>query len=258
VDLGLKDKVVLVSGSSRGIGFAIARAFLKEEAIVVITGRDEASLALAKETLVSNSSLGRVVAVRADMTNIQEIRSTLAQVISTFQHLHALVANVGSGAGNTGWDLSPDDWQVGLQKNLVGNMTLATAALPHLISQGGGSITFISSIVACEAVNAPLPYSAAKAAIHIVAKNLARTAGSSGVRVNVVAPGNVLFPGGSWEKKLMDSRQNVEQYIRSEVPAGRFGRPEEIADAVVFLASEKASFITGSCLVVDGGQSRSY
>jgi len=78
------------------------------------------------------------------------------------------------------------------------------------------------------------------------------------VRVNVVAPGNVLFPGGSWEKKLMDSRQNVEQYIRSEVPAGRFGRPEEIADAVVFLASEKASFITGSCLVVDGGQSRSY
>jgi 3-oxoacyl-[acyl-carrier protein] reductase len=258
VDLELKDKVVLVSGSSRGIGFAIARAFLREGAIVVITGREEASLIHARDTLLSQATSERVLAIRGDMTNPAEIRSTLDQIISRFENLHAVVANVGTGVGKMGWDLAPGDWELGLQKNLVGNMILATAALPHFVSRGRGSLTFVSSIVGFEAVNAPLPYSAAKAAIHIVVKNLARTLGGNGVRVNVVAPGNILFPGGSWEKKLMDSRDVVEQYITSEVPVRRFGRPEEIADAVVFLASERASFITGSCLVVDGGQSRSY
>src|SRR2546427_3115843 len=171
---------------------------------------------------------------------------------------HVVQIDVGTGDGKMGWYLTQYEWQTRLQKNLVGNMSLATAALPCLVSRGGGSVTFVSSIVGFEAVNAPLPYSAAKSAIHIVVKNLARMLGGSGVRVNVVAPGNVLFPGGSWEKKLIDNRDIVEQYIKSEVPARRFGRPEEIADAVVFLASERASFITGSCLVVDGGQSRAY
>ena len=258
MDLELKDKVVLVSGSSRGIGFAIARAFLQEGAMVVITGRNEESLGHARDTLLGQTSPERVFAIHADMTDPAEIRSTLGQIMTRFESLHAVVANVGTGAGKMGWDLTPDEWQAGLQKNLVGNMTLATAALPYLVSRGGGSVTFVSSIVGFEAVNAPLPYSAAKSAIHIVVKNLARMLGGSGVRVNVVAPGNVLFPGGSWEKKLIDNRDIVEQYIKSEVPARRFGRPEEIADAVVFLASERASFITGSCLVVDGGQSRSY
>jgi 3-oxoacyl-[acyl-carrier protein] reductase len=258
VDLELKDKVVLVSGSSRGIGFAIARAFLKEGAIVVITGRDEGSLVHARDELLSLSSPDRVLAIRADMTNPAEIQNTIDQITSRSESLYALVANVGTGVGKMGWDLTPDEWQLGLQQNLLGNMALATAALPHFVSHGTSSITFISSIVGIEAVNAPLPYSAAKAALNNVAKNLARTLGGNGVRVNVVAPGNVLVPGGSWEKKLMNNRDTVEQYIRSEVPARRFGRPEEIADAVVFLASERASFITGSCLVVDGGQSRSY
>jgi 3-oxoacyl-[acyl-carrier protein] reductase len=88
-------------------------------------------------------------------------------------------------------------------------------------------------------------------------KSLSRLAGRDGVRINAVAPGNVLFPGGSWERKLAERREFFEQYVRTEVPLQRFGRAEEIADAVVFLASERASFVTGACLVVDGGQTRS-
>jgi len=140
----------------------------------------------------------------------------------------------------------------------LGSMALASTVLPHLIARGAGSLTFTSSIVGCEAINAPITYSATKAAVQGAMKSLSRLVGPQGVRVNAVAPGNVLFPGGSWERKLAERREFFEQYIQSEVPLQRFGRPEEIANAVVFLASERASFITGACLVVDGGQTRSF
>lgn len=168
------------------------------------------------------------------------------------------MANVGSGTGRGGWELSPEDWQSALRVNLLGGMTLASAALPHLMSRGRGSLIFISSIAGCEAINAPVPYSAAKAAVQSAAKSLSRLMGPHGVRVNTVAPGNVLFPGGAWERKLAERREFFEESIRTEVPLRRFGTPDEIADAVVFLASERASFITGACLVVDGGQTRSF
>jgi len=168
-----------------------------------------------------------------------------------------VVANVGSGTAPSGWDLSPDDWQAALTANLLGSMALARKAMSRLIARGGGNITFVSSIAGVEAINAPIGYSAAKAAVLSAMKSLSRLVGPQGVRVNAVAPGNVLFPGGSWERKLMEREDFFKEYIRTEVPLQRFGRPEEIADAVVFLASERASFITGACLVVDGGQTRS-
>lgn len=149
-----------------------------------------------------------------------------------------------------------DDWQSTLNMNLLGGMALASAALPYLVPQGG-SLTFMSSIVGCEAVSAPVTYSAAKAATLSAMKSLSRLVAAHGVRVNAVAPGNVLFPGGSWERKLAERREFFDQYVQAEVPMQRFGRAEEIADSVVFLASERASFITGACLVVDGGQTRS-
>jgi 3-oxoacyl-[acyl-carrier protein] reductase len=117
---------------------------------------------------------------------------------------------------------------------------------------------FIASIVGVESVRAPLAYSAAKTALHAYAKNLARAVASQGVRVNVVAPGNVLFDGGSWAAKLAEDPERVRGYIGAEVPLGRFGNPEEIADLVAFLASSRAAFITGACVVADGGQTRTY
>ena len=258
MDLGLHDKVAFIAGSSRGIGLAIARAFLCEGAKVVITGRNAQSLEEARALLTAEADPQHVLSIQGDMTDPADIRRALNETVLVVGGIDAVVANVGSGTARGGWDLSLDDWQSALKINLLGGMVLASAVLPYLVTRGGGSITFTSSIAGCEAINAPVTYSAAKAAVQSAMKSLSRLVGPRGVRVNAVAPGNVLFPGGSWERKLAERREFFEQYIQSEVPLQRFGRPKEIADAVVFLASERASFITGACLVVDGGQTRSF
>jgi 3-oxoacyl-[acyl-carrier protein] reductase len=258
MDLGLHDKVGFIAGSSRGIGLAIAHAFVREGGKVVITGRTPESLTEAVNLLVGQAGPDRVLSIKGDMTDPTDIRRAIDETVSAFGGIDAVVANVGSGIGPRGWDLNLDEWQSTLNLNLLGGMMLASASLTHLITRGRGSITFISSIAGCEAINAPLTYSVAKAAVQSAMKSLSRLVGPQGVRVNAVAPGNVLFARGSWENKLKEQGEVVEQHIKSEVPLGRFGRPEEIADAVVFLASNRASFITGACLVVDGGQTRSF
>jgi len=258
MDLGLHDKVAFIAGSSRGIGLAIARAFRREGVKVVVTGRHVESLEEASALLAAKAEAKCMLSVRGDMTNPADIQYALDEAISAFGVIDAVVANVGNGTAPSGWNLKLNDWQSALNLNLLGGMALASAALPHLIAHGGGSLTFISSIAGCEAIDAPVTYSAAKAAIQSAMKSLSRLVGPHGVRVNAVAPGNVLFPGGLWERKLAEHREFFEQYIQAEVPLQRFGRPEEIADAVVFLASERASFITGACLVIDGGQTRSF
>ena len=257
MELGLVNKVVLVCGSSRGIGLATAHAFAREGARVVIAGRDNTALEQAAGELSRESTPERVLAVQADLTEPADIRRTLARVEEIYGGCNVVVANVGSGTARAGWELAAEDWEAVLKVNLVGGMVLAGAALTHLVAQGGGSLIFVSSIAGHEAINAPVAYSAAKAAVISGMKNLSRLVGSKGVRVNAVVPGNVYFPGGTWERKLAERREFFEQYIESEVPLKRFGRPEEIADAIVFLASERASFITGACLVVDGGQTKS-
>ena len=257
MELGLRDKVAFVAGASRGIGLAIASAFLSEGARVVITGRDSGRLKEANSLLRAKANAKRLISFQGDMTDPKDIQRAIDKTLSTFGRINHVVANVGSGAGREGWDLNREDWESSLNTNLIGSMILATNVLPHLAARGG-SITFISSIAGCESMNAPVTYSAAKAALQSAMKNLSRRVGSQGVRVNAVAPGNILFPGGSWERLLAERKKFYEEYIKSEVPLQRFGRPEEIADAVVFLASERAQFITGACLVVDGGQTRSF
>lgn len=258
MDLGLHDKVAFIAGSSRGIGLAIARAFLREGAKAVITGRNAESLGEASALLAAEAEAKCVLSVRGDMTDPADVRRALDETVSAFGGIDVVVANIGSGTVRGGWDLNLNDWLSALHINLLGSMALASAALPYLIARGGGSLMFISSIAGCEAIEAPVTYSAAKAAVQSAMKSLSRLVGPQGVRVNAVAPGNVLFLGGIWERKLAERREFFEQYIQSEVPLQRFGRPEEIADAVVFFASERASFITGACLVVDGGQTRSF
>ena len=257
MDLRLRDQVVFIAGSSRGIGLAVAQAFLREGAKVGISGRNPGDLEQARALLLADAGPERVAAVAGDMTREPDLDQALSRVEAALGGLKAVVANVGSGTARPGWDLSPD-WHAALDLNLLGSMALASKVMPRLINGGGGSITLVSSIAGVEAINAPLGYSAAKAALLSAMKGLSRLAGPQGVRVNAVAPGNVLFPGGSWERKLEERRDFFEAYIRAEVPLQRFARPEEIADAVVFLASERASFITGACLVVDGGQTRSF
>jgi 3-oxoacyl-[acyl-carrier protein] reductase len=257
MDLALDGKVAFVAGSSRGIGLAVARAFLREGARVIITGRNDAALEAALAELSAESSPERLLSVQGDLTNPIDIQRALDVSLSVFGGLDAVVANVGTGSSRGGWELNAQDWESALGANLLGSMVLASAVLTCLTARGGGSLTFVSSIAGHESIGAPVAYGAAKAAVLSGMKSLSRLVGSNAIRVNAVAPGNIFFPGGSWERKLSERRQFFEQYIQSEVPLRRFGTPEEIADAVVFLASERASFITGACLVVDGGQTRS-
>lgn len=260
MDLGLKDRVAFVSGGSRGIGFAVANGFAAEGAKVAISGRNEADLEAARERLAQVTGEDRVLALVADMGQETEINRCVDSIENQLGPIDAIVANVGTGTAQPGVELGREHWDGPLNSNLISSGLLASCVLPRLAERGRGSFTFISSIAGVEVIRAPIPYSAAKAGLMMAMKSYAQQLGPRGVRVNAVAPGNIFVPGGSWASKFEDPEKKriFREYIRNEVPLRRFAAPKEIADVVVFMASNRASFMTGSVVVVDGGQTRSY
>ena len=263
MDLQLDGSVAFVAGSSRGIGRAIAAALLEEGAGVVLTGRDEASLKATQAEFTTPANQHRILAVRGDFTNTDTIARALDRTLAHFGRIDHLIANLGTGSGTPGWDLSPEEWTRLFELNFFASVRLTQAVLPHLLGNetegdtaAAGSILYISSIVAVEATPAPLPYSAAKAALVNYSKNLARQLGPRKVRVNTIAPGNIFFPGGSWERHLQNRKEAVESMLKTDVPQQRFGTPDEVASLAVYLCSPQAAFATGGCYVMDGGQTR--
>jgi len=255
MDLGLAGKVVFVAGSSRGIGLGIAGAFLDEGAKVVLTGRCPEALQEASSRL-SKHYPDCVAAFAGDLSSPAVIQDAHREVTARWGGVDVLVCNVGSGTGRGGWQLTTADWASIFEVNLWTTIRLVDVFLPAMFQAKSGAILFISSIAGLESLGAPLPYGAAKAALEKYSKDLARQVAPQGIRVNTVAPGNILFDGGTWQRKLDGDPAGVTSMIAHEVPLARFGEPEDIGAATAFLASRRAAFITGACLVADGGQTR--
>ncbi len=257
MDLNLKDKVFFVAGSSRGIGLGIAKSYLAEDANVIITGRDKGKLQEACAELSLTYDSRKILPINADMQDLDNINEQLNLAKKTFGKIDGIIANIGSGSEPLGVPSDPKIWDISFDKNLKASMLLAQAGVPFL-SADGGSIIFISSIAGIEDIKAPLAYSVCKSAIIAASKKLARSLAPLSIRVNAIAPGNIIFPGGNWERKKNENTEHINNFINSEVPLGCFGTPEDIGNVCVFLSSERANFITGSLIVVDGGQTRSF
>ena len=252
MDLKLNNKQVLITGASKGIGLAIAEIFLQENAKTILVSRGSPELFNNEKILKKEYGVDNVIAKKCNCTNIEELEQLKKSIEREWQGLDIIVVNVGDGKSVS--DALPDDeqWQKIWSNNFESALQTARIFLP-MLEKSKGCLLFVSSIAGMEAFGAPTDYSTAKSAIIALAKNMARKLAPD-VRVNVIAPGNVYFKGGSWDAKIQENKERIDLMIKNTVPMKRFATPKEIADSAVFLCSDRASFITGATLVVDGGQ----
>jgi 3-oxoacyl-[acyl-carrier protein] reductase len=257
MDLQLTDKIAIITGSSRGLGLASATALAQEGCRVTLSARSAGRLSEAEaEVGAACSDPTRVFAVQADLSTAEGVASLVERTVERFGGLDILVNNVGLARGADLLTTSDAEWQEAIDQTLTPAVRASKLAVPHMKQRGGGVILMIASIYGREA-GGRMTYNAVKAAEISLAKSLAQQFARDNIRVNSVAPGSILFPGGSWWKRQQADPEGIAEFVRRELPFGRFGTPEEVAHAVVFLASPKASWISGASIVVDGCQSRS-
>jgi 3-oxoacyl-[acyl-carrier protein] reductase len=258
MDLRLGGRIAVVTGGSRGLGLASARALVAEGCHVAVCARGSTRLEeAAGELRAAAARDARVLAVRADVSTAAGAAEVVEATVSGLGGIDVVVNNVGLARGG-GLEDTPDEaWREAFDQTLYPAVRVSRAALPHLRHRGGGTILIISSIFGREA-GGRMTYNAVKAAEISLGKSLARELAGDNIRVVTVAPGSILFPGGSWHARQQADPGGIAEFVRRELPFGRFGRPEEVGDVVAFLASPRASWISGTTVVVDGCQSRMF
>jgi 3-oxoacyl-[acyl-carrier protein] reductase len=257
MDLHLTDKVAVITGSSRGLGAASAMALVQEGCRVAICARGEAQLqgtAAALRQLAGAPD--RVLPIVADVATTSGVEQVIGETVAAFGGLDILVNNVGLGRGSTIVDTSDQEWHEAIDQTLFPAIRASRLAVPQMRRRGGGSIVMIASIWGRES-GGRMTYNAVKAAEISLAKSLAQQLARDNIRVNSIAPGSILFPGGSWHRRQQEDPAGIADFVMRELPFGRFGRPEEVGAVVAFLVSPRASWISGASVPVDGCQSRS-
>jgi len=257
MNLELTDKIAIVTGSSKGLGYASAGALVDEGCRVTICARGKARLdEAAAELRRLAGEDGRILAVAADLATAAGVEAVIAQTIGAFGGLDILINNVGVAKGAGIVDTSDAEWQEAIDQTLFPAVRASRLAVPHMRKRGGGAIVMIASIWGRES-GGRMTYNAVKAAEISLAKSMAQQLARDNIRVNSVAPGSILFPGGSWHRRQQEEPAEIADFVLRELPFGRFGRPEEVGAVVAFLVSPQASWISGASVPVDGCQSRS-
>jgi len=252
MDLGLRGRRALITGGSRGIGFAVAESLAAEGASVGLVARDTAGLAAAAGRLEPRGV--PVATAVADVTDTRQLKRAVDDIATALGGLDHLVANAGGTVGRGNLTSADDgDFTATFALNAGHAAELIRTGLPHLRAAGGGAVVIISSITGMR----PAPrtaYAAAKAAEIHLAATVAQEVAPVGIRVIAVSPGSIMFPGGGWDTFQREHPEEFAVFLASQFPFGRLGRPEEVADVVSFLLSARASWITGANVAVDGGQ----
>lgn len=257
MDLQLAGKVAIITGSSRGLGFASARALAAEGARVTVCARGAEALGAAVASLRSVAAhADDVLGVEADVATDDGVELVVGRTLDVFGGVDILVNNVGLGKGGGLLETPDDVWQQAVDQTLFPAIRMSRRVVPSMQARGGGVILMVASIWGRES-GGRMTYNAVKAAEISLAKSMAQQLAGDNIRVNSIAPGSILFEGGSWHQRQQADPEGIAAFVARELPFGRFGRAEEVGDVVAFLASPRASWVSGACVTVDGCQSRS-